>query len=132
MQYLDGGRELLVIPAQSGDKLGNGLAAPRPLDVDGNGTADVVYAGDLLGNFWKFDLTRADPARWGVADWGGSTVCQPGGGTTCQPLMTAVDATGTGLVARTNAAMNFPSIASRFADTSTPDSCRKTRASSLL
>jgi len=44
----------------------------------------------------------------------------------------AVDATGTGLVARTNAAMNFPSIASRFADTSTPDSCRKTRASSLL
>ena len=94
VQYLDGGRELLVIPAQSGDKLGNGLAAPRPLDVDGNGTADVVYAGDLLGNFWKFDLTRADPARWGVADWGGSTVCQPGGGTTCQPLMTAVDAIG--------------------------------------
>ena len=44
----------------------------------------------------------------------------------------AVDATGTGLVARTNAAMNLPSIASRCADTSTPDSCRKMRASSLL
>ncbi|WP_302174565.1 pilus assembly protein [uncultured Hydrogenophaga sp.] len=94
VQYLDGSRELLVIPAQSGTGLGNGLAAPRPLDVDGNGTADVVYAGDLLGNFWKFDLTRADPTQWGVAGWGSGSVCKPGGSTVCQPLMTAVDAAG--------------------------------------
>lgn len=59
--------------------------------------------------------------------------CRSGHGQHSGPQqLPAVDATGTGLVARTNAAMNFPSIASRFADTSTPDSCRKTRASSLL
>jgi len=59
--------------------------------------------------------------------------CRGGHGQHSGPQqLPAVDATGTGLVARTNAAMNFPSIASRFADTSTPDSCRKTRASSLL
>lgn len=94
VQYLDGNRELLVIPAQAGTGLGNGLAAPRPLDVDGNGTADVVYAGDLQGNFWKFDLTRADPNQWGMAAWGTSGVCKPGGSTACLPLMTAVDSAG--------------------------------------
>jgi type IV pilus assembly protein PilY1 len=25
-----------------------------------------VYAGDMLGNVWKFDLTSNDPAEWGV------------------------------------------------------------------
>ncbi len=94
VQYLDGGRELQTIPAQAGDGLGNGLGAPRPLDVDGNGTADVVYAGDLAGNLWKFDLTRADATQWGVASWGSSGVCRASPTTPCQPLMTAVDATG--------------------------------------
>jgi type IV pilus assembly protein PilY1 len=27
-----------------------------------DGTADAVYAGDLLGNVWRFDLTGTDPA----------------------------------------------------------------------
>lgn len=94
VQYLDGGRELQTIPAQAGDALGNGLGAPRPLDVDGNGTADVVYAGDLAGNLWKFDLTRADATQWGVASWGSSGICKASPTTPCQPLMTAVDATG--------------------------------------
>lgn len=37
--------------------LPNGLGAPKGWDVDRNGTVDEVYAGDLLGNLWKFDLT---------------------------------------------------------------------------
>jgi type IV pilus assembly protein PilY1 len=48
-------------------KDGNGLGAPRPVDVDGNGTADVVYAGDLEGNLWKFDISSPDPSQWHVA-----------------------------------------------------------------
>ena len=29
--------------------------------------ADYVYAGDLQGNLWKFDLTDNNSAQWGSA-----------------------------------------------------------------
>lgn len=45
----------------------NALARPLAIDTDGDLTTDVVYAGDLLGNMWKFDLSSADPADWSVA-----------------------------------------------------------------
>ncbi|MFM1989993.1 MAG: hypothetical protein RJA99_2950 [Pseudomonadota bacterium] len=34
----------------------NGLSTPRPVDVDGDGKVDLVYAGDIKGNLWRFDL----------------------------------------------------------------------------
>jgi type IV pilus assembly protein PilY1 len=46
---------------------GNGLSAPTWIDRDNNGTADVVYAGDLKGNMWKFDISNIDPSQWAVA-----------------------------------------------------------------
>lgn len=46
---------------------GNGLSTPRWEDVDGNGTADIVYAGDLKGNVWKFDLSSSNPNGWAPA-----------------------------------------------------------------
>jgi|GEM_PF-3265004 len=42
----------------------NGLATPRGWDLDGNGTVDLVYAGDLLGNLWKLNLSSTTPADW--------------------------------------------------------------------
>jgi len=45
----------------------NGLSTPRWEDIDGNGTADHVYAGDLKGNVWKFDLTSEDAGKWAPA-----------------------------------------------------------------
>lgn len=42
----------------------NGLSAPTIRDVDGNGTADFVYAGDMLGNLWKFDISSATRSSW--------------------------------------------------------------------
>ena len=45
----------------------NGMATPRGWDSDGNGTVDILYAGDLLGNLWKFDLSGNNPALWGSA-----------------------------------------------------------------
>jgi type IV pilus assembly protein PilY1 len=35
-----------------------------PFDSDGDGLVDTVYAGDLKGNMWKFDLSNADAATW--------------------------------------------------------------------
>ncbi|MHB9799445.1 pilus assembly protein [Pseudomonas sp. MT3] len=34
----------------------NGLSAVNAADVNGDGIADYAYAGDLLGNLWRFDL----------------------------------------------------------------------------
>lgn len=45
----------------------NGLSTPRWEDIDGNGTADVVYAGDLKGNLWKVDISGSNPDAWGSA-----------------------------------------------------------------
>ena len=66
IQYLDGARELLRIPvttdaAGTGEAQDNGLAAPQLVDLNGDGRADVVYAGDNRGNLWKFDLTAITP-----------------------------------------------------------------------
>ena len=44
----------------------NGLGEPRLIDADGNGTADYAYAGDLQGNFFRFDMTDADFNNWSV------------------------------------------------------------------
>ena len=44
----------------------NGLATPLLIDIDNDQIADYAYAGDLLGNMWKFDLTGPS-AGWDVA-----------------------------------------------------------------
>ena len=64
IQYLDGDRSLVKIPLDSTGGNGNGLANPQVIDIDGNGTADVAYAGDLLGNLWKIDLSGATASTW--------------------------------------------------------------------
>jgi type IV pilus assembly protein PilY1 len=45
----------------------NGLSAPTWIDSDGDGVADIVYAGDLRGNMWKFDISDTDDTKWDVA-----------------------------------------------------------------
>ncbi len=44
----------------------NALAPPLAIDADNDVTVDVVYAGDQLGNMWKFDLSSANPNQWKV------------------------------------------------------------------
>lgn len=56
----------------------NGLSAPVGWDGDGSGTLDYVYAGDMLGNVWKFDLSSSLTSGWSVANSG-------------SPLFTATD-----------------------------------------
>jgi type IV pilus assembly protein PilY1 len=42
----------------------NGIAYATPVDLDGDHVTDYVYAGDLQGNIWRFDLTSATEATW--------------------------------------------------------------------
>ena len=59
----------------------NGLATALALDTNGDGLVDAVYAGDLVGNLWKFDLSASDTTQWKVASAG-------------VPLFVAVDPSG--------------------------------------
>ncbi|HEX4235273.1 MAG TPA: PilC/PilY family type IV pilus protein [Caldimonas sp.] len=45
-----------------------GLSAPAAVDSNGDGVADLVYAGDLDGNLWKFDISSSTPASWSLGN----------------------------------------------------------------
>ncbi len=45
----------------------SGLGSPTPVDVDGDRITDYIYAGDLKGNMWKFDVTNASSTNWAIA-----------------------------------------------------------------
>jgi type IV pilus assembly protein PilY1 len=42
----------------------NGMSTPSLVDYDGDRIIDAIYAGDLLGNLWKFDVSTG---TWGIA-----------------------------------------------------------------
>lgn len=92
IQYLDGDKSLKAIPAAdigSAEATGNGLSTPQLLDVNGDGSPDFVYAGDLRGNMWKFDISNVDPDQWGVAFSGSplfTATYTSGGSTSRQPI----------------------------------------------
>lgn len=43
----------------------NGLSTPIPVDTTGNRIADRIYAGDLHGNLWRFDVDSSNTNQWG-------------------------------------------------------------------
>lgn len=53
--------------APTGITYPNGLSTPSVVDIDGDRIADYVYAGDLYGNLWKFNITGTDSTSWGIA-----------------------------------------------------------------
>lgn len=73
------GTRLAKLVAATGSA--NGLSSPRAADLDGDGKVDYVYAGDLHGNVWKFDLSSDTASEWAVAN-------------TAKPVFTATDADG--------------------------------------
>jgi type IV pilus assembly protein PilY1 len=63
----------------------NGLSAPAVADLDGNFTVDRVYAGDVHGQLWVFNLEDDDSSNWEVGFNGeplftacSSSTCTPG------------------------------------------------------
>lgn len=63
----------------------NGLSSPAIIDPNGDGMIDYVYAGDLLGNMWKFDLSGDTLDDW---DFGYKD------GDTPMPLISVTDPSG--------------------------------------
>jgi type IV pilus assembly protein PilY1 len=63
------GTDYLKIPTGAGSTTTpNGLSQVFAADIDlaVDGVTDVIYAGDLLGNLWKFDMRSTSQAAWGV------------------------------------------------------------------
>lgn len=83
----------------------NGIAYVTPVDLDGDGIMDYLYAGDQQGNVWRFDVTGKDSTSWSVSNFSGSTAstCSNSSNinngavvtTTCSPLFTATSSTTT-------------------------------------
>ncbi len=44
----------------------NGLGTPTLYDTNGDDVYDVVYAPDVRGNVWKFDLSGSSPTGWQI------------------------------------------------------------------
>lgn len=64
---------------------GNGLSTPTLVDSNGDRIVDLVYAGDLKGNLWKFDVSGSGTATWKSAYLTGAAP---------KPLFTAKDGSG--------------------------------------
>lgn len=60
----------LIAKIAAGSTTANGLSSPVLYDSDDDKVIDTVYAGDLQGNLWKFDLSSATSASWNVANAG--------------------------------------------------------------
>ncbi len=59
----------------SGSGRANALSTVTPIDSDGDAIVDAIYAGDLFGNVWKFDVSGSSTGGW-----------QPAFGSTVVPL----------------------------------------------
>lgn len=64
----------------------NGMSTPVLVDTNGDRTVDLVYAGDLKGNVWKFTFPGSNTGQWKSDYLSGSTP---------KPLFTATDSSGT-------------------------------------
>jgi type IV pilus assembly protein PilY1 len=42
----------------------NGMSQVTPVDLDGNGTTDMIYAGDLKGNVWAINTDSVKSSEW--------------------------------------------------------------------
>ena len=72
----------------------NGIYHVSPADLDGDHITDYLYAGDLNGNVWRFDLTSSNIADWGASKFGRATatplyIAKDGSGNT-QPITTKI------------------------------------------
>ncbi len=93
--YLEGGldgvwtagTDYMKITTDSGSTSNrNGLSTPAVIDEDGDGTADRIYAGDLYGDLWAFDISDSSTAKWTVAHKSGNTLVPLYDGLSTQPI----------------------------------------------
>ena len=73
----------------------NGIAYVTPVDLDGDHISDYVYAGDLQGNVWRFDVTSASESNWALTP--GPLFTTPAGQPITTPVVAASGAPAPGM-----------------------------------
>lgn len=89
VQYLDGQKEVFPLIASAATGQTNGLMNPQVIDLNSDGKADIVYAGDLQGNLWKFDITATTESGWTVSFGGNPLFMARDSGNSPQPIVAA-------------------------------------------
>ena len=70
-----------------------GIVQVAAADLDGDHITDYVYAGDVLGNLYRFDLTASSASSWSVMKIFQTQSWQP---ITSTPVVTSIPAPGSG------------------------------------
>jgi len=66
----------------------NGLGTVTAVDLNGDYTADYIYAGDLYGNIWRFDVTASSENSWALGRSGNAIfTTQTGQPITSKPVV---------------------------------------------
>jgi type IV pilus assembly protein PilY1 len=90
----NGQAKLFILNLQTGAVLwqqsvgaagGNGLSQPN-FTVNTNREVTAIYAGDLKGNLWKFDVDNPTPSNWKVAFGGAPNYTPLYAGAATQPI----------------------------------------------
>lgn len=63
----------------------NGLSTPKLVDLNNDRIIDAIYAGDMQGNLWKFDVSSTVASNWRITH---GTLAAP------EPMFVAKDGTG--------------------------------------
>jgi type IV pilus assembly protein PilY1 len=93
------GGSCLDIDATDGDPASdcNGLSSPALVDLNGDLKVDRIYAGDLHGHMWVFNVQSADKTQWSVTKLFTATQSSctaVGNGSNCrQPITTVPEVT---------------------------------------
>ena len=80
----NGAKTFYYLPTSS-TATSNGIGPTTSADFDSDHIIDYIYAGDLLGNVWRFDVTDPSPSNWAVSKSSPLFTAPTG-----QPITTAV------------------------------------------
>ena len=67
----------------------NGLSSPQLVDLDDDSVVDVIYAGDLQGNMWAFNVSSPTASNWSNSANIRKLFTATDGSTGIQPITTA-------------------------------------------
>ncbi|AXK40734.1 pilus assembly protein [Crenobacter cavernae] len=76
----------LIKKIPAGNSTANGLSTPVLHDANGDKIVDAVYAGDLQGKLWKFDLSSNSDSNWAVGNGGNPLFSAKNGSDQVQPI----------------------------------------------
>lgn len=78
----------LIKKIATNTSVANGLSTPYLYDSDNDKIIDAVYAGDLQGNLWKFDLSATAASSWGLGNGGVPLYTATNDSSQIQPITT--------------------------------------------